>query len=149
MVIKTVVTMRIWWDNKSWRLGNIREQNFCIVRKKKFIKISWFLILVIILFFRNLRIFYQKFILLTPDREHSKVFEDIPIIGFKKGKSLRDILVRAKVPPLKTERVSVVHAINQGVKFANILPKHTSLNHHWQSAYIPLDRKIWIALLRI
>ena len=42
-------------------------------------------------------------LLLTPDREHSKVFEDISIIGFKKGKSLKDILVRTKVPPLKTE----------------------------------------------
>ena len=37
------------------------------------------------------------------NRENSKVFENIPIIGFKKGKSLKDILVRAKVPPLKTE----------------------------------------------
>ena len=34
----------------------------------------------------------------------SKVFEDIPIIGFKKGKSFKDVLVRAKVPPLKTEK---------------------------------------------
>ena len=42
-------------------------------------------------------------LLLTPDKEHSKVFENIPITGFKKGKSLKDILVRAKVPPLKTE----------------------------------------------
>ena len=40
--------------------------------------------------------------LLTPDREHSKVFENVPIIGFKKGKSLKEILVRAKVPPFKT-----------------------------------------------
>ena len=37
------------------------------------------------------------------NRENSKVFENIPIIGFKKGKSLKDILVRAKVTPLKTE----------------------------------------------
>ena len=44
--------------------------------------------------------------LLTLDREHSKVFENVPIIGFKKGKSLKDILVRAKVPPLKTEEGS-------------------------------------------
>ena len=42
-------------------------------------------------------------LLQTPDREHSKVFEDIPVIGFKKGKSLKDIPVRAKVPPHKTE----------------------------------------------
>ena len=37
------------------------------------------------------------------NRENSKVFANIPIIGFKKGKSLKDILVRAKVTPLKTE----------------------------------------------
>ena len=35
--------------------------------------------------------------------EHGKVFEGVPIIDFKKGKSLKDILVRAKVPPIKTE----------------------------------------------
>ena len=31
----------------------------------------------------------------------------------------------------------MVLAINQGVKFANILLKHTNLNHHPRSAYIP------------
>ena len=51
--------------------------------------------LLIIQFFRNL--------LLTPDREHQKVFENVPIISFEKEKSLKDILVRAKVPPLKTK----------------------------------------------
>ena len=45
---------------------------------------------------------FRTHLLLTPDREHSKVFENTPIIGFKKEKSLKDILVRAKVPPLKT-----------------------------------------------
>ena len=35
----------------------------------------------------------------------------------------------------------MVLAINQGVTFANILPKHTNLNHHPRRAYIPLDRK--------
>ena len=73
-------------------------------------------------------------LLLTPDMEHSKVFENVPIVGFKKGKSLKDILVRAKVPPLKTKKGSVVLAMNQGVKLVNILPKHTSLNHHLRSA---------------
>ena len=40
---------------------------------------------------------------LKPDREYSKNFEDIPIIGFKIGKILKDILFRAKVPSLKIE----------------------------------------------
>ena len=95
------------------------------------------------IYFSKLKnILFRIHLLLTPDREHRKVFENAPIIGFKKGKSLKEILVRAKVPPLKTERDSVVLAINQGVKFANILPKHTNFNHHLRSAYIPLDRKI-------
>ena len=42
-------------------------------------------------------------LLLTPDREHKKVFENIPIIGFKKGNSSKDILVKARVPPFKTQ----------------------------------------------
>ena len=42
-------------------------------------------------------------LLLTPDRGHKKVFENVPIIGFRKRQSLKDVLVRAKIPPLKTE----------------------------------------------
>ena len=41
---------------------------------------------------------------LTSDRKHSKIFEIIPIIGFKKGKSLKDILLRVKVSSLKSEK---------------------------------------------
>ena len=43
-------------------------------------------------------------LLLTPDQEHQQVFHKVPIIGFQRAKSLKDILVRAKVPPvLKNE----------------------------------------------
>ena len=49
-------------------------------------------------------ILFKIHLLLTPDREHRKVFDNVPIIGFKRGKSLKNILVRAKVPPLKTEK---------------------------------------------
>ena len=38
-------------------------------------------------------------LLLTPDQEHQKVFHKVPIIGFQRVKSLKDILVKAKVPP--------------------------------------------------
>ena len=40
-------------------------------------------------------------LLLTPDREHGKVFERIPIVGFRRAKSLKYILVRGKVAPLE------------------------------------------------
>ena len=62
-------------------------------------------------------------ILLTLDREHSKVFKNILIIGFKEGKSLKDILVRVKVPPLKTE---------EGFSWCEIC-KHITKTHQFKS----------------
>ena len=38
--------------------------------------------------------------LLEYDSGHKKVFSDIPMVGFRKGKSLKDLLVRAKLPLL-------------------------------------------------
>ena len=37
-------------------------------------------------------------ILLTPNEEHRNTFGSIPVVGFKRAKSLKDILVRAKLP---------------------------------------------------
>ena len=45
-------------------------------------------------------------LLLTPNREHWKVFEGIPLAGFRRAKSLKYILVRAKVEPLEKEKGS-------------------------------------------
>ena len=36
--------------------------------------------------------------LLTPDAQHRKVFPEVPVVGFKRGKSLKYLLVRTKVP---------------------------------------------------
>ena len=33
--------------------------------------------------------------LLAPDKEHKKVFPDVPVVGFRNGKSLKDYLARA------------------------------------------------------
>ena len=40
-------------------------------------------------------------LILTPDHQHQKVFHQVPIIGFRRAKSLKDILARAKVTPLQ------------------------------------------------
>ena len=37
---------------------------------------------------------------LAPDKEHQKVFPNVPIAGFRNGKSLKDLLVRASLPIL-------------------------------------------------
>ena len=39
-------------------------------------------------------------LLLTPDLEHQQVFYKVPIIGFRRAKDLKDVLERAKVPPV-------------------------------------------------
>ena len=39
-------------------------------------------------------------ILLAPDKEHQKVFPEVPIVGFRNGKSLKNHLVRASLPIL-------------------------------------------------
>ena len=48
---------------------------------------------------KNVRNISQELhILPTPDKEHKKVFQDILVAGFRNGKSLKDHLVRAKLP---------------------------------------------------
>ena len=49
--------------------------------------------------FQNIRNALQEIhLLLAPDKEHKKVFPDMPVVGFRKGKSLKDYLVRATLP---------------------------------------------------
>ena len=51
--------------------------------------------------FKNLSTLLRKLhIILSCDNAHKNVFADIPIVGFRKGKSLKDLLVRARVPSL-------------------------------------------------
>ena len=38
--------------------------------------------------------------MLTPDSEHRSVFQSVPVVSFKRAKSLKDILVRAKLPEI-------------------------------------------------
>ena len=50
------------------------------------------------LVFQNVRnILHELHILLTRNKEHKKVFQDVSVVGFLNGKSLKDNLVRAKL----------------------------------------------------
>ena len=42
-------------------------------------------------------------LLLTPDNEHNKVFRDVPMIWFRRAKSLEDIHVRKKILQIKNK----------------------------------------------
>ena len=51
--------------------------------------------------FQNTKTILEELqILLAPDIEHQKVFPNVPIVGFRNGKSLKDRLVRASLPIL-------------------------------------------------
>ena len=55
--------------------------------------------------FQNVRsIMEELHILLTPNKQHKKVFPDVPVVGFRNGKSLNDYLVRAKLFKLEESR---------------------------------------------
>ena len=60
-------------------------------------------------------------VLLTPDREHGKVFGNIPIVGFRRAKSLKDTLVRAKVAPIEKKKALADHVEVLRAKYANML----------------------------
>ena len=49
--------------------------------------------------FQNIRNILQELhLLLAPDKEHEKVFPNVPVVGFRNGKSLEDYLIRAVLP---------------------------------------------------
>ena len=43
---------------------------------------------------------YWRNFLLAPDKEHKKVFPELPIVGLRNGKSLKDYLVRVALPKM-------------------------------------------------
>ena len=45
-----------------------------------------------------INVLQELHLLLTPDQKHRKVLQDISAVGFHNGKSLKDHLVRAKLP---------------------------------------------------
>ena len=63
---------------------------------------NWHLILPTLRFFQNVRNSLRELhTFLTPDQEHKKVFQDIPVVGCRNSKSLKDHLVREKLPNVK------------------------------------------------
>ena len=76
--------------NKQKRVGNKNRFVFNITYHPLFSKLK--------------NILSEIHLLLTPDREHGKVFKKIPITGFRRAKSLKEILVRVKVEPLEKKK---------------------------------------------
>ena len=75
--------------------------------------------------FQNVRNILQELhILLTPDKEHKNVFQDILSVGFRNGKSLKDHLVRAKL--LNVEITGGLNHVRKGtVRFVTLCATQT------------------------
>ena len=89
-----------WLDNKFLKPVNVRERTFLTIWKIK----EMILVFNIIYHpnFSNLKDTMSFLhLLLTPGQEHQKVFHKVTIIGFWRAKSLKDILVRTKVPSVQ------------------------------------------------
>ena len=51
--------------------------------------------------FQNVRNILEELqVLLEPDKQHKKVFPEVPIAELRNGKSLKDYLVRAALPKM-------------------------------------------------
>ena len=51
--------------------------------------------------FQNVRsIMEETQILLAPDKEHKNVFPEVPIVGLRNGKSVKDLPLRAALPKM-------------------------------------------------
>ena len=63
--------------------------------------------------FQNVRSILEELqILLAPDKQHKNVFTEVPIVGFRNGKSLKDYLVRAALP--KTDSAGGLEPCEKG-----------------------------------
>ena len=54
-------------------------------------------------FFKIKNVLSKVHLLLTPNKEHRSVFPEVPIVGFKRCKSLKDTLVRKRLPVIIKE----------------------------------------------
>ena len=84
------------------KIFNVRsfKQKKCVGNKNRFV----FNITYHPVFLKLKNILSEIQLLLTPDREHGKGFKKIPLIGFRRAKSVKDILVKAKVVPLEKKK---------------------------------------------
>ena len=75
-------------------------------------------------------------LLLTPDKQHCKVFPEVPIVGFKRRKSIKDLLVRTKFSVEKEIDGKYFYCQGKRCKFCTFLEeKNTFTNKEGRDTY--------------
>ena len=82
------------WEHS--RNGRLEKEKYQVYEKKLTFNITYHPA------FQNFRfMIYELHILLTLNKEHKKIFPNVPVVGFGNGKSLKDYFVRAKLLKLE------------------------------------------------
>ena len=77
------------WEHS--RNGRLEKEKYQVYEKKLTFNITYHPA------FQNFRfMIYELHILLTLNKEHKKIFPNVPVVGFGNGKSLKDYVVTAK-----------------------------------------------------
>ena len=89
----------IFKARRSWR-SEVLNKRKCVGNNSRFVfNITYDPVLS-----KLKNVLFEIRLLLTPDKEHGKVFGKILIVGFRRTKCLKDVLVRAKVAPLEKKK---------------------------------------------
>ena len=104
--------MEVWLKERGYNDKFVRRQiarNFSrseVLNKQKRIGIESGFVLNVpyhLVFLKLKNVLSEIHLLLTPSKEHGKVFRKVPIIGFRRAKK-KDVLAGTKVAPLKKKK---------------------------------------------
>ena len=98
--------------------------------------------------FKDVRkILKELHLLLTPDQAHKKVFSEVPIIGFKNAKCLKDHLVRAVLPQLDREgRSKPCEGANRSCEVCESVKDTTNLKMQSKKKLLTFLKALWIVI---
>ena len=93
------------------------------------------------------KILKELHLLLTPDQSYKKVFSEVPIIGFKNAKSLKDHLVRAVLPQLDREgRYKPCEGENPSCEVCHSVKETTKFKKQSQKKLLTFLKALWIVI---
>ena len=85
--------------------------------------------------------------LITTDHAHKRIFSEVPIIGFKNAKSLKDHLVGAVLPQLDREgRSKPCEGGNRSCEVCNSAKDTTKFKNQSQKKLLTFLKTLWIVI---
>ena len=135
--------------NKYWEIEQSVEMIFWIGKgllKKKH-RLHLILLIYYPVFKDARKILKELHVLLTPDQGHKIVFSEVPIIGFKNIKSLKDHLVGAVLPQVNREgRSKPCEEANCSCEVRDPVKVLQNLKKQSQKKLLTFLKAVWIVI---